>query len=137
MSAFEVDQPILNSPFDEPAEHWRIEEGKAPKRLSARRQAGYFYRDPKAPAPEADSPARGEWQELELVNLIRERLTRWREAEYAGVTRTTEDLIRHWRREGRERHVQSQRHRRGLSGRGQDERRRPAHRRRRRPWRPR
>ncbi len=27
MSAFEVEQPILNSPFEEPAEHWQIEEG--------------------------------------------------------------------------------------------------------------
>ena len=105
MSAFEVEQPILNSPFDEPTEHWQIEEGRAPKRSPARRRAGYFYRDPKAPAPEADHPARGEWQELELVNLIRERLAQWREANYAGVTRTTLDLIRHWRREGRERRL--------------------------------
>jgi type III restriction enzyme len=105
MSTFEVEQPILNSPFEEPAEHWQIAEGSAPKRLPARRRAGYFYRDPKAPPPEADHPARGEWQELELVNLIRERLAHWREAGYPGATRTTLDLIRHWRREGRERRL--------------------------------
>ncbi len=103
MTAFEVEQPILNSPFEEPAEHWEIEEGKAPQRLQTRRRAGYFYRDPKAPPPEADHPARGEWQELELVNLIRERLAQWRDAGYPGTTRTTLDLIRHWRREGRQR----------------------------------
>ena len=93
MSAFEVEQPILNSPFEEPAEHWQIEEGQAPKRATGRRRAGYFYRDPKAPPPEAGQPARGEWQELELVNLIRERLAQWREAGYPGATRTTLDLI--------------------------------------------
>ena len=38
MSAFEVEQPILNSPFDEPAEHWQIEEGQAPKRLPEREE---------------------------------------------------------------------------------------------------
>jgi len=47
MSSFEVEQPILNSPFEEPLEHWQIEEGKAPQRAQGRRRAGYFYRDPK------------------------------------------------------------------------------------------
>jgi type III restriction enzyme len=102
MTAFEVDQPILNSPFEEPAEHWRIQEGTAPKREPGRRAAGYFYRDPKAPPPEAGAPSRGEWEELELVNLIRERLAAWREAGYPGASRTTLDLIRHWRRDGRQ-----------------------------------
>jgi type III restriction enzyme len=102
MTAFEVDRPILNSPFEEPAEHWRIEDGRAPERIAERRRAGYFYRDPKAPPPEAGQPSRGEWEELELVNLIRERLAQWREAGYPGASRTTLDLIRHWRRDGRE-----------------------------------
>jgi type III restriction enzyme len=102
VTAFEVDRPILNSPFEEPAEHWRIEDGRAPERVPERRRAGYFYRDPKAPPPEAGQPSRGEWQELELVNLVRERLTHWREAGYPGASRTTLDLIRHWRRDGRE-----------------------------------
>lgn len=102
MSAFEVEQPILNSPFEEPAEHWRIEEGHAPTRVSERRRAGYFYRDPKAPPPEPGDPARGSWEELELVNLIRERLAAWREAGYPGATRTTLDLLAYWRREGRQ-----------------------------------
>jgi type III restriction enzyme len=102
MTDFEVDRPILNSPFEEPAQHWRIEDGRAPVCLSERRRAGYFYRDPKAPPPEAGQPSRGEWEELELVNLVRERLAQWREAGYPGASRTTLDLIRHWRRDGRE-----------------------------------
>jgi type III restriction enzyme len=103
MSSFEVEQPILNSPFREPAEHWQIEEGKAPLRAQGRRKAGYFYRDPRGEEPEPGQAARGDWVELELVNLIRERLATWRETEYAGASRTTLDLIRHWRRDGRER----------------------------------
>lgn len=102
MSAFEVDQPILNGPFHEPAEHWQIEEGHEPKRIAGRRPAGYFYRDPKAPPPEPGAPARGTWQELELVNLIRERLAHWRELRYSGATRTTLELIRYWQREERQ-----------------------------------
>jgi type III restriction enzyme len=78
VSAFEVEQPILDSPFEEPAEWWRIEEGKAPTRVPGRRSAGYFYRDPRGPEPEPGQAARGEWQEL--VSLMRERLATWREA---------------------------------------------------------
>jgi type III restriction enzyme len=102
MSDFEVEQPILNSPFEEPSEHWQIEDGQAPQRVASRRRAGYFYRDPAATQPEPTQSARGDWEELELVNLIRERLAQWRSAEYPGVTRTTLDLIRHWHRDGRE-----------------------------------
>lgn len=99
MSAFEVDEPILNGPFHEPAEHWQIQEGQEPQRIAGRRPAGYFYRDPKAPPPESGGPTGGTWQDLELVNLIRERLTWWRELGYPGATRMTLELFRYWRRE--------------------------------------
>ena len=102
MSAFEVEQPILNSPFEEPAEHWLIEEGQAPKRAAGRRRAGYFYRDPKAPRARAGQPARGEWQELELVNLIRERLAQWRDGRLSGRDADDARPAQHWRRDGRE-----------------------------------
>jgi type III restriction enzyme len=36
------------------------------------------------------------------VNLIRDRLAQWRTAGYPGATRTTLDLIEHWRRDGRQ-----------------------------------
>jgi type III restriction enzyme len=102
VSSFEVEQPILNSPFAEPAEHWGIEDGKAPERRTGRRPAGYFYRDPKAPPPEPGEPARGSWVELELVNTIRERAENWRSQGYPGVTRTTLELLHHWRRDDKE-----------------------------------
>jgi type III restriction enzyme len=99
VSAFEVEQPILNGPFAEPAEHWQIEEGREPTRAPGRRAAGYFYGDPKAPQPEPGAPTRGAWHELELVNLVRERLAQWRELGYPGASRTTLELLRYWRRE--------------------------------------
>jgi type III restriction enzyme len=40
MSAFEVEEPILNGPFDEPTQYWLIEDGEAPQRVSGRRPAG-------------------------------------------------------------------------------------------------
>ncbi|MFP5327650.1 MAG: restriction endonuclease, partial [Acidimicrobiia bacterium] len=99
-ASFEVAEPILSSPFEEPAEHWWIEEGKLPERRSGRRPAGYFYRDPSKP-PSEDGVSRGEWVELYLINLIRSTLADWRASDYAGATRTTRELIEYWRREGK------------------------------------
>ncbi|HYZ77277.1 MAG TPA: hypothetical protein VE596_07865 [Gaiellaceae bacterium] len=101
-ASFEVAEPILSSPFEAPQEHWSIEEGRPPERKSGRRPAGYFYRDPGAPEPKTEGFTRGEWQPLELVNLIRERLAEWRGQNFAGATRTTRELLAYWRREGRE-----------------------------------
>ena len=99
---YEVPEPIINSPYDEPAEHWNIQEGESPERRPGRRPAGYFYRDPKAPPGDDEHAARGTWQELKLVNLIRERVKQWCSQGYPGVTRTTLDLLNYWRREGRQ-----------------------------------
>src|SRR4051812_24186706 len=89
MSAgFEVPTPILNGPFDEPALHWRLEEGEPPEQVSGRRPAGYYYRDPRA-GVQGTAGSRGVWRELVLVNLIRGRVREWREAGRPGVTGIT------------------------------------------------
>jgi len=97
MSTYEVEQPILNSPYEEPAEHWHIEERNPPERRPRRRPAGYFYRDPTAPLVDGEREARGHWVELTLVNLIRDRLNDWRTQAWPGVTRTTLELLTYWR----------------------------------------
>src|SRR5436190_8935584 len=103
MSAnYEVPQPILNSPFDEPAEHWLIREGETPQRIPGRREAGYFYRDPRAVGGDGEHDARGTWQSMPLVNQVRGRLNEWRQQGYPGVTRTTLELLNYWRRDGRQ-----------------------------------
>lgn len=101
LASVEVGEPILNSPYEEPSRWWSIEEGRSPELREGRRAAGYFYRDPKEAAPEQGF-TRGVWEELELVELIRERLGSWREQGYPGVTRTTLELLHYWRREGRQ-----------------------------------
>jgi len=102
MSAYEVPEPILNSPYEEPKEHWRIVRGEPPSRVPGRRPAMYFYRPPSAGRdfdPDGDA---GIAIELKLVNRIRERLKEWRNQGHPGVTRTTLELLEYWRREGRE-----------------------------------
>ena len=101
MSTFEVSEPILNSPFEEPKEHWWIVEGEVPERRSGRRFAHYFYRDPRSATRATAEADLGTMIELKLVTRTRERLAAWRAAGYPGASRTTLELLAHWSREGR------------------------------------
>ncbi len=112
MSSFEVPDPILNSPFAEPAEHWYIREGEPPERRPGRRPAIVY------PPRDERRERHVEWSltdgtlspskdyapgsELTLVNLIRERVKAWRDQGYPGVTRTTLELLQWWQRDGRD-----------------------------------
>jgi type III restriction enzyme len=89
-----IDQLIINSPYEEPTEHWRYHlETQKFSRQPGRRPAGYVrateksksYKDP------------GVFVELPLVNQIRPRVKAWREAGYSGVTGITKRLLEHWR----------------------------------------
>ena len=103
MNAHEVSEPILNSPFEEPREHWRIMEHESPERRKGRRPAMYFYRRPgreSSPDRQGVGTAIG----LKLVNRIRSKLMEWRPLALrgeGGVSRTTMELMRYWRREER------------------------------------
>lgn len=102
MTGFEVQEPILNSPYEEPQEHWCIVKGESPLRVKGRRPAMYFYRPP---GPASGGEGAGTAIELKLVNRIRDRLSEWRLLALkgeGGVTRTTMELMNYWRRDGRE-----------------------------------
>ena len=97
MSIYEVPQPLLNSPFEQPKEHWNILKRKI-ERLPGRRRSLYYYRDAKKlPSRHSRSQA-GIGIGMMTVNLIRQRLSQWRLADYVGITTTTRELIEWWRR---------------------------------------
>jgi type III restriction enzyme len=104
MAEFEVPQPIICTPFDEPAKHWHIEEGGAPAEPTpGRRPSQYFYRPP-GEETEEGAPT-GISVPLPLVNQIRTRLKDWRAQGYPGGTATTIELLQYWRRDGRGRRL--------------------------------
>jgi type III restriction enzyme len=105
MTAYEVPEPILNSPYEEPKEHWHIVEGETPERRSDRRPAMYYYRDPKAKPEKYVRRQAGTAIELKLVNRIRKQVAAWRPLALrgeGGVSRTTQELLNYWRRDGRQ-----------------------------------
>lgn len=89
-----IDKLIINSPYEEPREHWRYDrETRLFTREPERRKAGYVRASEKSRA--FDDP--GVFTELPLVNQIRPRVKAWREADYAGASGISKRLLQHWR----------------------------------------
>ena len=88
-----ISKLIINSPFEEPAEHWFYNrEARDFHIKDGRRPAGYVMATPDSRA--FDDP--GIFVEIELVNKIRPRVKAWRESGYPGVTGITKRLLEHW-----------------------------------------
>jgi len=77
-----VDNPIVNSPFEEPSSYWDYKEGQ-PVLAGGRRPAGYYLR-PRTRGPQL-SMFEEEFVPLDMVNPIRERVKAWREKGYPAV----------------------------------------------------
>ena len=97
MNHFEVRDPILNSPFEEPKAYWHISEGAPAELRVGRRPALYFPPDPRPGEMAPGTLA----IELKTVNSIRSRVADWRRQGYPGVSRVTRELLDWWRRDGR------------------------------------
>ena len=88
-----IDRLIINSPYEEPCEHWRYHrETRLFTREPERRKAGYVRASEKSRT--FDDP--GVFVELPLVNQIRPRVKAWREADYPGASGITKRLLQHW-----------------------------------------
>jgi len=104
-----IENPILNSPFEEPRRHFRFtEDGITDEIVEARRVSQYFI---PIPRPKKKSPKQlsfeTEWtadriEENRLINQIREAVAKWRKGGYVGITKTTTRLLEYWKRPERE-----------------------------------
>jgi type III restriction enzyme len=88
-----IDRLIINSPYEEPKEHWSYNPNtQAFDRIPGRRSAGYFA------AGQGGNQYNdlGEFKSIPLVNEIRKRVKSWRNNNYPGITGVTRKLIDHW-----------------------------------------
>lgn len=93
MARATIDRLIINSPYEEPARHWRYErETRTFDLAEGRRPAGYVVATGDSKA--FDDP--GIFVEIPLVNQIRPRVNAWRKAGYPGVSSITKRLLEHW-----------------------------------------
>jgi type III restriction enzyme len=107
-----IENPIINSPFEEPRRHFYFDQtGITDKIVEARRNSAYFV-----PIPPSKKKSGGEqlvlgteWtrdrqKENKFINDIRNAVAKWRfGGAYDGVTNTTRTLLEHWQRPERER----------------------------------
>ena len=88
-----INRLIVNSPYEEPARHWSYDRATRLFDLAeGRRPAGYVVASQDSKA--FDDP--GTFVEIPLVNQIRARVKKWRNAGYPGVTGVTRRLLQHW-----------------------------------------
>ena len=99
-----IENPILNSPFQEPARHFAFDDRGVitGEILESRRRSVYFTPIPgtkkkAGPQPSLDlGDTVDRVEENQLINQIRDRVSGWRRSGYPGVTRTTQALLEHW-----------------------------------------
>lgn len=107
-------QPILNSPYVQPTQHWELDASGQPtlQIISKRRPASFVTPIPKPkkarrrgqgeldlsqPIPGADGNQ--QYDQTQLINQIRSHVDTWRSLPEASwnVTPETAQLLRHWR----------------------------------------
>ncbi len=109
MSQIVIENPIINSPFEEPKHHFRFDDdGITNDIVGERRISSYFI-------PVAQPKKKGkqlvldtEWTAERIkpndeINRIRARVAMWRQGGYPGITKMSSRLLEYWQRDDRER----------------------------------
>ncbi len=106
MSKVTIDNPVINSPFEEPKRHFKFNaRGITEEIVRGRRRSEYFmpFPQPKKQSGAAQTdqiqfelPDRDLREANTFINSVRAQITAWRKSGYAGVTPTTKRLLEHW-----------------------------------------
>jgi type III restriction enzyme len=103
-----IENPILNSPYEEPKKHFRFtDEGITDEIVEERRKSSYFIPIPASKKRGKQQVIDTEWtkdriEENTWINRVRFEVDRWRIGGRAGVTRTTTRLLDYWTDSARE-----------------------------------
>ena len=109
MSAVVIENPVLNSPYDEPRRHFGFDDqGITSDIIEGRRRSSYFVPVPASKRSSGQLALAAEWtqdrlEENDFVNRVRGRVVRWRNGGYVHVTPTTRRLLDYWQSPDRER----------------------------------
>ncbi|MCL4201035.1 MAG: hypothetical protein KJ000_00975 [Pirellulaceae bacterium] len=108
-----IENPVINSPFEEPARHFRFDEQGITNTIVAERRISQYFvpiAKPRKTAKERqltfDESTEDRIEENKTVNAIRRLIQLWREGRYTDdVTRTTARLLECWQRDDRSRRL--------------------------------
>ena len=98
-----IENPIINSPFEEPKRHFRFDDnGITDEIVPGRRRSTYFIpiAQPKLKTVQKvlDLAIQHRAEENKLINDLRERVAYWRQAGRPYTTATTRRLLEYWTR---------------------------------------
>lgn len=91
-----INNPILNSPYEEPSRHFRFsDDGITNEIVNTRRISSYFIPIPQPKKKGKQLKIETEWtldrvKENDFVNRIRRRVGMWRQGGHVGVWKDTE-----------------------------------------------
>ena len=107
-----IENPIINSPFTEPARHFMFnDDGITNEIQDARRVSSYFVPIPKPRKKGSQALLfETEWtqnrvKENDFINRVREQVRIWRMGGYVHITNTTRKLLTYWTNPDRERRL--------------------------------
>ena len=91
-----VNRPIRCNPWRAPDKHWvyDLTTGEA-REETGRRKAGYWYKTRRTGSAQMQLAGFAEenFDDLPLVNLLREDVARWRDSKYENATQVTKQLL--------------------------------------------
>ena len=106
MSRVNIDNPVINSPFEEPKRHFKFNaRGITEEIANGRRRSEYFmpFPKPKKQSGTAQTaqlqfelPDRDLREANTFINSVRTQVAAWRNSGYPDVTPTTRRLLEHW-----------------------------------------
>lgn len=111
MTQVVIENPVLNSPYEEPSRHFYFDEdGITDKVVSSRRLSSYFIPIAKPKKKGKQLELDTEWtkdriEENKFINDVRHIVSKWRVGNYDGVTSTTRQLLEYWRRPERDKRL--------------------------------
>jgi type III restriction enzyme len=106
-----IENPILNSPFEEPRRHYKFDEDGITDQIEEKRRPSSYFIPIAAPRKKVKQLTFDTlWtldrnKENDDINFIRGRVSLWRDREYPDVTPVTRALLDYWRRKDRERRL--------------------------------
>ena len=102
MAQIVIENPVHNSPFEEPQRHFKFnDEGITDEIAEGRRRSSYFVPIARPRKKGAQPSLYGDWtqdriEETKLVNDIRQSVARWRQGGYVDITTTSRRLLDYW-----------------------------------------
>ena len=103
MKQIVIENPIINSPYQEPKRHFKFaDDGITDDIEEKRRSSAYFIPIAKPRSRKAaDQTTLDLWtqdriKENRFINEVRNRVAQWRKGDYVNVSKTTAHLLEYW-----------------------------------------